>query len=103
MVAAMSGTKKLLLAMLVGGLTAPGCMYVGVTPSVAGRAYVVKKQGTYLAGKSSLWNCDATSGTPTCYEVKNVANGPVTVPSPADTTSTTPTTPAASAGATPNE
>lgn len=103
MVAAMSGTKKLLLAMLVGGVTASGCMYVGVTPSVAGRAYVIKKQGAYLAGKSSLWNCDATGGTPTCYEVKNVGNGPVTVPSPAGTTSTTSTTSTASAGATDNE
>jgi hypothetical protein len=89
--AAMSGTKKLLLAALLGGITASGCMYVGVTPSVAGRAYVIKKQGAFMAGKSSLWNCDATSGTPTCYEVKNVANGPVTVPSANTTTSTTPT------------
>lgn len=54
-------------------------MYVAVTPSVAGRAYVIKKEGGYL-GKSSLWNCDATTGTPTCYQVKNVANGPVSVP-----------------------
>lgn len=97
MVAAMSGTKKLLLAMILGGVSASGCMYVGVTPSVAGRAYVIKKQGAYMAGKSSLWNCDATSGTPTCYEVKNVSNGPVPVPVPV------PTTPTASAGATTNE
>jgi hypothetical protein len=99
MVAAMSGTNKILLAMLLGSVTASGCMYVGVTPSVAGRAYVVKQKGPRLAGESSLWNCDATSGTPTCYRVKNVPNGPVTVPSGG----TTPTTPTASAGANTNE
>lgn len=93
MVRAMSGTKKILFAMLLGGVTASGCMYVAVTPSVAGRAYVIKKQGGYL-GKSSLWNCDATTGTPTCYEVKNVANGPV----PAPTTATTQPSTTASAG-----
>lgn len=79
MVRAMSGTKKILLAMLLGAVTASGCMFVAVTPSVAGRAYVIKKEGGFL-GKSSLWNCDATTGTPTCYEVKNVANGPVPTP-----------------------
>ncbi len=83
MVRAMSGTKKILLAMLLGGVTASGCMYVAVTPSVAGRAYVVKKQGGYL-GKSDMWNCDATTGTPTCYQVKNVANGPVPTPTAAN-------------------
>lgn len=75
----MSGTRKILFATLLGSLTAFGCTYVAVTPSVNGRAYVVKKKGNFLLGKSSLWNCDATNGTPTCYEVKNVDNGPVSV------------------------
>jgi hypothetical protein len=96
MVRAMSATKKILLAMLLGGVTASGCMYVAVTPSVAGRAYVVKKQGGYL-GKSELWNCDATTGTPTCYEVKNVANGPV--PTPTTATQPSPATTATAGGA----
>ena len=78
-VAAMSGTRKILFAMLLGSLTAAGCTYVAVTPSVNGKAYVVKKKGNFLLGSSTLWNCDATSGTPTCYQVKNVDNGPVTV------------------------
>ena len=78
-VRAMSGTRKILFAMLLGSLTAAGCTYVAVTPSVNGRAYVVKKKGNFLLGSSTLWNCDATSGTPTCYQVKNVDNGPVTV------------------------
>jgi len=79
MFAAMSGTRKILFAMLLGSLTAAGCTYVAVTPSVNGRAYVVKKKGNFLLGSSTLWNCDATNGTPTCYQVKNVPNGGVTV------------------------
>jgi len=78
-VAAMSGTRTILLGLLLGSLTAAGCTYVAVTPSVNGKAYVVKKKGNLLLGSSTLWNCDATSGTPTCYEVKNVDSGPVTV------------------------
>jgi len=78
-VAAMSGTRTILFAMLLGSLTAAGCTYVAVTPSVNGKAYVVKKKGNFLLGSSTLWNCDATSGTPTCYQVKNVDSGPVTV------------------------
>ena len=65
------------MATVLGSLIASGCTYVAVTPSVNGRAYVVKKKGNFLLGKSSLYNCDATNGTPTCYEVTNVANGPV--------------------------
>jgi len=65
--------------MLLGSLTAAGCTYVAVTPSVNGRAYVVKSKGNFLLGSSTLWNCDATNGTPTCYQVKNVDNGPVSV------------------------
>lgn len=74
MVPRMLGTKKILLGMLLGSLTASGCMYITVTPSVQGRAFVAQKK---LIGGSSFWNCDATSGTPTCYKVKNVPNGPV--------------------------
>jgi hypothetical protein len=70
----MSGTKKILLGMLLGSFAASGCMYVTVTPSVQGRAFIVQKK---LIGGSSFWNCDATGGTPTCYKVKNVPNGPV--------------------------
>jgi hypothetical protein len=71
----MSGTKKiLLLGMLLGSFTASGCIYITVTPSVQGRAFIAQKK---LIGGSSFWNCDATSGTPTCYKVKNVPNGPV--------------------------
>ncbi len=79
MVRAMSGTRKILIAMVLGSLSASACTYVAVTPSVAGRAYIVKSKGNFLLGSSSFWNCDATSGTPTCYEVKNVNNGPVSV------------------------
>lgn len=67
------------MATLLGSLFASGCTYMAVTPSVNGRAYVVKKKGNFLLGKSSLYNCDATNGTPTCYEVTNVANGSVSV------------------------
>jgi hypothetical protein len=42
-----------------------GCMpYFTATQSVQGRAYVT-------SGKA-LWNCDATSGEPVCYQVKQV-------------------------------
>ncbi len=105
MVRAMSGTKKILLAMLLAGVTASGCTYVAVTPSVAGRAYVVKKHGMFV-GKSSLWNCDATTGTPTCYQVKNVDNGPVTVAGGSgggDASSASASTPTAAAGDATNE
>ena len=80
--------------MLLGSITASGCTYIAVTPSVNGRAYVVKTKGNFLLGKSSFWNCDATNGTPTCYEVKNVANGPVSVSGGSEPAST----PAAPAG-----
>ena len=97
----MSGTRKILFATLLGSVFASGCTYVAVTPSVAGRAYVVKKKGNFLLGKSSLYNCDATSGTPTCYEVNNVANGPVSVPSGGgDAPAAAPAAPAADGGAT---
>ncbi len=32
-------------------------------PSVQGRAYVVR-------GGTEVWNCDATSGDPVCYQTK---------------------------------
>lgn len=94
----MSGTRKILFATLLGSLTAFGCTYVAVTPSVNGRAYVVKKKGNFLLGKSSLWNCDATNGTPTCYEVKNVDNGPVSVAGGGDAAAPAASEPAAAAG-----
>lgn len=47
-------------AMSFGGCTS----YMTATQSVQGRAYIT-------TGKA-LWNCDATSGDPVCYEVKQV-------------------------------
>jgi hypothetical protein len=54
--------------MLLGllGLTGAGCTYLAATPSVQGRAYVIRNE--YVS--SSYWNCDATSGEPTCYQTK---------------------------------
>ncbi len=51
---------------LAAALAASGCTYLTATPSVAGHAYVVR----VAMGASSFWNCDATSGEPTCYETK---------------------------------
>jgi hypothetical protein len=70
----MRATKQALVALALGASMASGCMYVTVTPSVNGRAFIAQKK---LIGGSSFWNCDATSGTPTCWQVKNVPNGPV--------------------------
>jgi hypothetical protein len=48
-------------------------MYAYATPAIQGRAYVVRQSFT----GGSFWNCDATSGEPTCYEVnKQVAAAP---------------------------
>lgn len=47
-------------------LTFGGCTYIAVTPSVQGRAYIVRNG----AGSSDYWNCDATSGEPVCYQTK---------------------------------
>lgn len=70
----MRATKQALVALALGASMASGCMYVTVTPSVNGRAFIAQKK---LIGGSSFWNCDATNGTPTCWQVKNVPNGPV--------------------------
>lgn len=65
--------KKVLTMMLLGVLSASGCVYVTASPSVNGKAFVVQKKLL----QSSFWNCDATGDTPTCWEVKNTPNGPV--------------------------
>ena len=50
-----------MMAILGGG--ASGCVtYSAVEPSVKGRAWV-------STGKA-YWNCDASAGEPTCYQVK---------------------------------
>lgn len=67
-------SKYALVAVAFGSLVSSGCVYVTVTPSVQGKAFVAQKK---LIGGSSFWNCDATGGTPTCWEVNNVPNGPV--------------------------
>jgi hypothetical protein len=72
----MRKSKHALVALALGASMASGCVYVTVTPSVQGKAFVAQKK---LIGGSSFWNCDATSGTPTCWQVKNVANGSVSV------------------------
>lgn len=70
----MRKSKQALVALAFGASMASGCMYITVTPSVQGKAFIAQKK---LIGGSSFWNCDATNGTPTCWQVKNVANGPV--------------------------
>lgn len=52
--------------MLVLSALSGGCTYLAATPSVQGRAYVIRNE--YVS--SSYWNCDATSGEPTCYQTK---------------------------------
>lgn len=67
-------SKHALVAVAFGASLSSGCVYVTVTPSVQGKAYVAQKK---LIGGSSFWNCDATGGTPTCWQVSNAPNGPV--------------------------
>ncbi len=50
-----------------------GCTYTVVTPSVQGRAYVVRN----AMSSSDFWNCDATSGEPVCYQTKKKYLPPV--------------------------
>ncbi len=57
-------------------LCASGCVHVTAVPSVQGKAFVVK--ATPFGG--SFWNCDATTGEPTCYRVQEV---PATASAPA--------------------
>ncbi|HMY57686.1 MAG TPA: hypothetical protein PKI49_02530 [Pseudomonadota bacterium] len=49
-------------------LSSVGCIHVTAVPSVQGKAFVVKT--TPFGG--SFWNCDATSGEPTCYKVQEI-------------------------------
>ncbi len=59
--------RTLILASgLLAAVAASGCTYLTATPSVQGHAYVVRT----AIGASSFWNCDATTGEPTCYETK---------------------------------
>jgi uncharacterized protein YceK len=52
-----------LAVIAVSAVMVSGCAFMTATPSVQGRAYVVKS-GT------EFWNCDATSGDPVCYQTK---------------------------------
>ena len=52
------------MAMSFAGCTS----YMTATQSVQGRAYIT-------SGKA-IWNCDATSGDPVCYEVKQIPAAP---------------------------
>lgn len=57
-------STKLLFAVLATALG--GCTYIAATPSVQGRAFVIRNE--YVS--SSYWNCDATNGEPVCYQTK---------------------------------
>jgi hypothetical protein len=61
------------IALGVLAVTSSGCTYIAVTPSVQGRAYIVRSG----AGSSDFWNCDATSGEPVCYQTKKKYQPPV--------------------------
>ncbi len=50
----------------MAAITLGGCTYMAATPSVQGRAYVLRAG----LGSSDFWNCDATSGQPVCYQTK---------------------------------
>jgi hypothetical protein len=49
---------------VLAAVGASGCTYIVATPAVQGRAYVVRNAFV----TSDFWNCDATSGEPTCYQ-----------------------------------
>ncbi len=49
-------------------LSATGCMHIAAVPSVQGKAFVIKSSP--FGG--SFWNCDSTSGEPTCYKVQEI-------------------------------
>jgi hypothetical protein len=57
----------------VTAFTFGGCAFTTATPSVQGRAYVVRSN----VGGSDFWNCDATSGEPVCYQTKKKYAPPV--------------------------
>lgn len=46
-------------------LGASGCLHVAAVPSVQGKSWFVKT--TPFGG--TFWNCDASGGEPTCYQV----------------------------------
>ncbi len=58
--------------LLAFAMTAAGCIHVTAVPSVQGKAFVVKT--TPFGG--SFWNCDATSGEPSCYKVQEIPATP---------------------------
>ena len=47
-------------------ITFSGCTYTAITPSVQGKAYIVRNAML----SSDFWNCDATAGEPVCYQTK---------------------------------
>jgi hypothetical protein len=57
---------KQIIVGLVLASSATGCIAVTATPAVHKKAYVVK--GNMFG--TSFWNCDASSGTPKCWQVK---------------------------------
>ncbi len=54
------------LGTVFAALALNGCIGVTATPAVQGKAYVVK--GSIFG--TTVYNCDATSGEPRCWEVK---------------------------------
>lgn len=57
-------TRTILYLLCLAGAGLGGCVYIAATPSVQGRAYVVKAGPT----GSSYWNCDANGGQPICFQ-----------------------------------
>lgn len=55
-------------ALCIFGLLLQSCSWVVATESVKGRAFVTKQ----VMYASTYWNCDATKGEPTCYEVNKL-------------------------------
>ena len=51
----------------MAAITFGGCAasYMTAVPSVQGRTYVIRNG-------QEMWNCDATSGEPVCYQTKKV-------------------------------
>lgn len=63
--------SRFILAVASTALLGSGCMYATSAHATKGRVFVVKQ--SFLS--STFWNCDATKGDPTCYEVKQIKNG----------------------------
>ncbi len=59
--------RALAVALLIGA--AAGCAnpFRAVIPAQAGKVWVVR----FANMGSTLWNCEAPGGQPTCYQVKN--------------------------------